>query len=70
MAMMSRTRDLLMEGFEGLVREGSFKWALPRRGGDDDDDGEDPDALAASGKRASVAGLSSKANAVVARCSR
>jgi hypothetical protein len=64
--MMSRTRDLLMEGFEGLVREGSFKWALPRRGGD----GEDPDASPASGKRASVAGLSSKANAVVARCSR
>jgi hypothetical protein len=66
--MMNRTRDLFMEGFEGLVRDGSFKWPLPRRG--DDDDGEDPDASAASGKRASVAGLSPKANAVVARCSR
>lgn len=67
--MMSRTRDLLMEGFEGFVREGSFKWALPRRG-DDDEDGDDPDASTSSGKRASIAGLSPKANAVVARCSR
>ncbi|TVT98071.1 hypothetical protein EJB05_56646 [Eragrostis curvula] len=68
MAMMSRTRDLLMEGFEGFVREGSFKWALPRRGEDGDD--EDPDASPSSGKRASVAALSAKANAVVARCAR
>jgi len=66
MAMMSRTRDLLMEGFEGLVREGSFKWGLPRRE-DDDDEGHDGSL---SGKRSSIAGLSFKANSVVARCSR
>lgn len=68
--MMSRTRDLLMEGFEGLVREGSFKWALPRRGDDDGGGGEDLDASPASGERVSVPGLSPRANAVVARCSR
>ncbi|PVH31024.1 hypothetical protein PAHAL_9G039800 [Panicum hallii] len=66
MAMMSRTRDLLMEGLEGLVREGSFKWGLPRRE-DDDDEGHDGSL---SGKRPSIAGLSFKANSVVARCSR
>ncbi|CAL4936641.1 unnamed protein product [Urochloa decumbens] len=66
MAMMSRTRDLLMEGFEGLVREGSFKWGLPRR---EEDDDEDPDS-SFSGKRSSIAGLSVKANSVVSRCSR
>ncbi|CAN6308794.1 unnamed protein product [Urochloa humidicola] len=63
--MMSRTRDLLMEGFEGLVREGSFKWGLPRR----EEDDEDPDS-SFSGKRSSIAGLSVKANSVVSRCSR
>ncbi|CAN6280861.1 unnamed protein product [Urochloa humidicola] len=66
MAMMSRTRDLLMEGFEGLVREGSFKWGLPRR---EEEDDEDPDS-SFSGKRSSIAGLSVKANSVVSRCSR
>ncbi|CAL4919693.1 unnamed protein product [Urochloa decumbens] len=66
MAMMSRTRDLLMEGFEGLVREGSFKWGLPRREEEDDDD---PDS-SFSGKRSSIADLSVKANSVVSRCSR
>ncbi|XP_062223382.1 uncharacterized protein LOC133922186 isoform X1 [Phragmites australis] len=69
MAMINRTRDLLMGGFEGLVREGSFKWALPRRGDALVDDDEDLDS-SLSGKRSSVAGLSLKANAVVARCSR
>ncbi|CAL4927978.1 unnamed protein product [Urochloa decumbens] len=66
MAMMSRTRDLLMEGFEGLVREGSFKWGLPRREEEEDDD---PDS-SFSGKRSSIADLSVKANSVVSRCSR
>ncbi|KAL6646755.1 hypothetical protein ACP70R_015449 [Stipagrostis hirtigluma subsp. patula] len=70
MAMMSRTRDLLMEGFEGFVREGSFKWALPRRGDALADDDEDLDGLPASGRRSSVPGISPKANAVVARCAR
>ncbi|KAL6640303.1 hypothetical protein ACP70R_022152 [Stipagrostis hirtigluma subsp. patula] len=70
MAMMSRTRDLLMEGFEGFVREGSFKWALPRRGDALADDDEDLDGLPASGSRSSVPGISPKANAVVARCAR
>ncbi|KAL6877570.1 hypothetical protein ACP4OV_012785 [Aristida adscensionis] len=70
MAMMSRTRDLLMEGFEGMVREGSFKWALPRRGDALVNDDEDLDSSVASGKRSSVPGLSPKANSVVARCSR
>ncbi|KAF8748281.1 hypothetical protein HU200_013028 [Digitaria exilis] len=67
MAMMSRTRDLLMEGLEGLVREGSFKWGLPRRedaDGDEDNDGSLP------GRRSSIPSLSFKANSVVARCSR
>jgi hypothetical protein len=69
MAMMSRTRDLLMEGFEGLVRDGSFKWGLPCRGDTAmDDGGGDDDSL--SVQRSSIAGLSFKANAVVARCSR
>jgi len=71
MAMMSRTRDLLMEGFEGLLRDGSFKWGLPRRGDtalDDGDDDDDDGSL--SVQRSSIAGLSFKANAVVARCSR
>ncbi|KAG8058912.1 hypothetical protein GUJ93_ZPchr0002g24740 [Zizania palustris] len=72
MAMMSRTRDLLMEGFEGLVREGSFNWGLPRRGASpvDGDGDDDPDRPPSTGKQASVSGLSSKANAVVSRCSR
>ncbi|CAD6207247.1 unnamed protein product [Miscanthus lutarioriparius] len=73
MAMMSRTRDLLMEGFEGLVRDGSFKWGLPRRGDtalDDGDDDDDDDDGSLSVQRSSIAGLSFKANAVVARCSR
>uniref|UniRef100_A0A0D9VFD0 Uncharacterized protein n=1 Tax=Leersia perrieri TaxID=77586 RepID=A0A0D9VFD0_9ORYZ len=72
MAMMSRTRDLLMEGFEGLVREGSsFNWGLPRRGASPVlGDGDDPDTSPSSGKQASVPGLSPKANAVVSRCSR
>ncbi|WVZ60988.1 hypothetical protein U9M48_010931 [Paspalum notatum var. saurae] len=69
MAMMSRTRDLLIEGFEGFVREGSFKWGLPRRGDAALDDEEDQDRSLSS-KRSSVPGLSSKANTVVARCSR
>lgn len=59
-----------MEGFEGLVREGSFKWALPRRSAALVDDDEDLDHSPSSGKRASIPGLSAKANAVVARCSR
>ncbi|RCV40312.1 hypothetical protein SETIT_9G042500v2 [Setaria italica] len=67
MAMMSRTRDLLMEGFEGLVREGSFKWGLPRREEEEEDEDDDSSH---SGKRPSIAGLSFKANSVVARCSR
>jgi hypothetical protein len=67
MAMMSRTRDLLMEGFEGFVRDGSFKWPVPRRAGDDDDD---PGRSPSSGKSASVAGLSPMASVVVSRCSR
>ena len=67
--MMSRTRDLLMEGFEGLVRDGSFKWGLPRRGDTAMDDGGDDDG-SLSVQRSSIAGLSFKANAVVARCSR
>ncbi|KQJ94493.1 hypothetical protein BRADI_3g10840v3 [Brachypodium distachyon] len=66
MAMM-RTRDLLMEGFEGFVRDGSFKWPVPRRVPDDDDD---PDRSPSAGKSASVAGLSPMASAVVTRCSR
>lgn len=66
---MSRTRDLLMEGFEGFVREGSFKWGIPRRGDTVLDDDEDQDR-SLSGKRSSIPGLSSKANSVVARCSR
>ncbi|KAL5207788.1 hypothetical protein ABZP36_032223 [Zizania latifolia] len=70
MAMMSRTRDLLMEGFEGLVREGSFNWGLPRRGASPVDGDDDPDRPPSTGKQASVSGLSSKANAVVSRCSR
>uniref|UniRef100_A0A0E0JZ97 Uncharacterized protein n=1 Tax=Oryza punctata TaxID=4537 RepID=A0A0E0JZ97_ORYPU len=70
MAMMNRTRDLLMEGFEGLVREGSFSWGLPRRGASPVDDGDDPDSSSSSGKQASISGLSPKANAVVSRCSR
>ncbi|OEL16903.1 hypothetical protein BAE44_0022075 [Dichanthelium oligosanthes] len=69
MAMMSRTRDLLMEGFEGFVREGPFKWGLPRREDTALDDDEDNDS-SLSGKRSSIAGLSFKANSVVARCSR
>ena len=67
--MMSRTRDLLMEGFEGLVRDGSFKWGLPRRGDTALDDGDDDDG-SLSVQLSSIAGLSFKANAVVARCSR
>jgi hypothetical protein len=35
-----------------------------------DDDGEDPNASLASGKHASIDGFSSKANVVIARCSR
>uniref|UniRef100_A0A0E0QVW5 Uncharacterized protein n=1 Tax=Oryza rufipogon TaxID=4529 RepID=A0A0E0QVW5_ORYRU len=72
MAMMNRTRDLLMEGFEGLVREGSFSWALPRRGASPVDDADDPDSSSSSssGKQPSISGLSPKANAVVSRCSR
>uniref|UniRef100_A0A0E0PJR8 Uncharacterized protein n=1 Tax=Oryza rufipogon TaxID=4529 RepID=A0A0E0PJR8_ORYRU len=70
MAMMNRTRDLLMEGFEGLVREGSFTWGLPRRGASPVGDGDDPDSSSSSGKQASVSGLSPKANAVVSRCAR
>jgi hypothetical protein len=65
MAMMSRTRDLLMEGFEGFVRDGSFKWPVPRR-----DDDDDPDRSPSAGKSPSVAGLSPMASAVVSRCSR
>lgn len=65
--MMSRTRDLLMEGFEGFVREGSFKWGLPRREEEDDDEDDDSSR---SGKRPSIPGLSFRANSVVARCSR
>ncbi|EER93230.1 hypothetical protein BDA96_01G044600 [Sorghum bicolor] len=68
MAMMSRTRDLLVEGFEGLVRDGSFKWG-PRRGDTALDDGDDDDG-SLSVQRSSIPGLSFKANAVVARCSR
>lgn len=64
---MMRTRDLLMEGFEGFVRDGSFKWPVPRRVPDDDDD---PDRSPSAGKSASVAGLSPMASAVVTRCSR
>jgi len=67
--MMNWTRDLLMEGFEGLVRDGSFKWGLPRRGDTALDDGDDDDG-SLSVQRSSIAGLSFKANAVVARCSR
>uniref|UniRef100_A0A0D3HAT3 Uncharacterized protein n=1 Tax=Oryza barthii TaxID=65489 RepID=A0A0D3HAT3_9ORYZ len=71
MAMMNRTRDLLMEGFEGLVREGSFSWALPRRGASPVDDADDPDSSSSSSaKQPSISGLSPKANAVVSRCSR
>ena len=66
--MMSRTRDLLVEGFEGLVRDGSFKWG-PRRGDTALDDGDDDDG-SLSVQRSSIPGLSFKANAVVARCSR
>jgi len=58
-----------MEGFEGLVRDGSFKWGLPRRGDTAMDDGGDDDG-SLSVQRSSIAGLSFKANAVVARCSR
>uniref|UniRef100_A0A0D3G598 Uncharacterized protein n=1 Tax=Oryza barthii TaxID=65489 RepID=A0A0D3G598_9ORYZ len=70
MAMMNRTRDLLMEGFEGLVRDGSFTWGLPRRGASPVDDGDDPDSSSSFGKQASVSGLSPKANAIVSRCAR
>ena len=57
-----------MEGFEGFVRDGSFKWPVPRRAADDDDV---PDrSPSAAGKSASVAGLSPMASAVVSRCSR
>lgn len=56
-----------MEGFEGLVREGSFKWGLPRREEEEEDEDDDSSH---SGKRPSIAGLSFKANSVVARCSR
>ncbi|CAM0945786.1 unnamed protein product [Alopecurus aequalis] len=64
---MSRTRDLLMEGFEGFVRDGSFKWPVPRRAADDDDG---PDRSPYASKSSSVAGLSPMASAVVSRCSR
>ncbi|XBH62827.1 hypothetical protein VPH35_116941 [Triticum aestivum] len=67
MAMMRSTRDLLMEGFEGLVRDGSFKWPVPRRGVDDDDD---PYRSPSACKSTSVAGLSPMVSAVVSRCSR
>ncbi|XP_044952780.1 uncharacterized protein LOC123402882 isoform X2 [Hordeum vulgare subsp. vulgare] len=67
MAMMRSTRDLLMEGFEGLVRDGSFKWPVPRRGVDDD---EDPYRSPSACKSTSVAGLSPMVSAVVSRCSR
>lgn len=49
------------------MRDGSFKWPVPRRVPDDDDD---PDRSPSAGKSASVAGLSPMASAVVTRCSR
>ncbi|XP_006650285.1 uncharacterized protein LOC102700605 [Oryza brachyantha] len=75
MAMMSRTRDLLMEGFEGLVRDGSFNWGLPRPpGASPADDADDPASSSSSsfssGKQATVPGLSPKANVIVSSCSR
>ncbi|ONK81490.1 uncharacterized protein A4U43_C01F29680 [Asparagus officinalis] len=64
MAMMSKTKDL----FEGIMREGSFKWAISRRTSFDEEFEEM--GRSPSGKRKSIPELSPIANVIVGRCSK
>ncbi|KAG1334775.1 hypothetical protein COCNU_03G008940 [Cocos nucifera] len=64
MAMISKTRNLL----EGLVKEGSFKWALGSRSSFDEEFEEM--GRSPSGKRKWISELSPMANVIVGRCSR
>jgi len=64
MAMMSKTKDLL----EGIMREGSFKWAISRRTSFDDEFEEM--GRSPSGRRKTIPELSPIANVIVGRCSK
>lgn len=64
MAVASKTRNM----FEGLVRDGSFKWLLGNRTSFDEDFEEM--GRSPSGRKNWISELSPVANIVVRRCSR
>lgn len=61
---MSKTKDLI----EGLMREGSFKWAISRKTSFDEEFEEM--GRSPSGRRKSIPELSPIANVIVGRCSK